>query len=953
MKNGNAADGNGLVKSEEKESYKTIYKRIIFQHKILLLVIILIFLLVIMAITVGVVMHQNFRESDKNNKTISKALNSPNFRLPSTIFPRHYIIEIKSYLTPNNFKFEGKEQITLECVQKTDEIFIHALNLAIDEEEINLRSENNDVKISHVKHYPDIHLVLIKLKQDLHPNSSYNLSLNFSGNIFDDGLGFYYSSYKNSENNTNYLAATQFEPIFARKAFPCFDEPAMKATFDMRLIRWKNMTSLSNMPKINTVSLKDEWDMDIYQTSMKMSTYIVAFAIGNFTSKSNNKISIWSRPEKISLAEFSLSLSPKILKFFEDLYGVPYAAPKLDMATIKSNKVIAMENWGLVLYPEYQLLYNETLKNRMMKDIIASTISHEIAHQWFGNLVTPKWWSDIWLNEGFATYMEHIASMSFFPQWNKIDKTVYKINRNVQLGCEFEPKDKYEGRVAMNIETFKEVATRDYFFSSDIYNKGAMIIRMAHHIIGNESFWKGITSYLKENAYSNVEEKTLWKYLSMAQPSYKNPKEDLMERMTSWTHLLGQPIVSVDRNYEENSASLTQVSCLLTKNKKYKMDMWHIPISYISQSHSEWNPKIIAWLTNRSTMLKNMPPKEEWILLNGNSVGLYMVIYDKRNWKMLAKQLQSNHNVFSPTNRFKLLNDAVTLYNLDYIEFSTLIDIYLYIVSETEYSIIQAEHLTPLLRFSNVMHLMNQENKWKEFMNYIFESLYHKLGWVVKTDLENKATMSLRVTVFNYLCKNGHEDCLINLRNLFTKWINDSTKIQAVEGDLLNFCVVVKHGTREDWNYIHDVYLVTRNELFLVPLFCTKDRGLFKRLLGVFLKEAKLEFVGQIIRNIFENGNLWIEFLQFFTNHFKKILDIYETKDFMKLIEPYIENEVIFNQFESIFRKYVDELNEFDAMIVKVKLRIFKRTVVKRNREILSLSKWLKTDSWLKAISVE
>ncbi|XP_023219347.1 aminopeptidase N-like [Centruroides sculpturatus] len=937
MKNGNVANGNGHVKNEEKESYKAIYKRIIFQHKLLLLVVILIFLLTIVAITVGVVMYQKFRENEDRTAS-SNRLKLPNFRLPSTIFPRHYILEIKTYLTPKNFKFEGKERITLECVERTDQIFIHSLNLTIDEEGLNLQSENKeDVKISYIKHYPEIHLVLIKLEQHLNAKINYYLSLNFTGKLLEDGLGFYYSSYKDSQNKEKYLAATQLEPIYARKAFPCFDEPAMKAKFDIRLVRWKNMTSLSNMPKMNTISLKDEWDIDVYQTSMKMSTYIVAFAIGNFTSKSNNKISIWSRPEKISLANFSLSLSPKIMNFFENLFDVPYAAPKLDMATIKSKNVIAMENWGLVFYPESQLLYNETTKIRQKKEIIATTISHEIAHQWFGNLVTPKWWSHIWLSEGFATYMEHIASTSFFPQWNKVDKTVFNANgiQTITKHCEKEPKGKYEGRVALQIKTFQDVNTRDYFFNSNIYDKGAMIIRMAHHIIGNESFWKGVTSYLKGNAYNNVEEKTLWEYLSMAQPSYKNPKEDLMERMTSWTNLLGQPIVSVIRNFEENTASFSQISCLSKANKKYKKDLWQIPISYISQDHSEWNPRIVDWLTDRNKILKNMPQKDKWILVNGNSIGFYIVNYDKRNWKLLAKQLQSNHNVFSPTNRFKLLNDAVTLYTLDYIEFATLLDFYLYIPSETELVVLKQETFTPLMEFSYVMHHMTEEKKWKLHVGMI------------------NILKSLRYVVFNYLCENGYEDCLINTRDLFTKWKNDTTKIKRSEAELLNFCAIIKYGTREDWNYVHDLYLVTKNELFLIPLPCTKDRGLFKRLFGIFLRKEKVITIYKLLFNIFDNENLWIEFLQFFSNHFKRILDIYRVKTFMDLIETYIENELIFNQFESIFRKHIDELNESDAKIVKENLRKFKRIVIKRNREIASLTKWLKRDSWLRIISVE
>lgn len=944
MKNGNIANGSNGIKIEEKESYKTIYKRIIFKHKILILVAILIILITIVGLAIGITLNQKTSE-DRRSATSDK-LKLPNFRLPSTVFPRHYVLEIKPYLIPDNFKFEGSVKISLECVKKTNEIILHALNLTINEDSVKLQTaDNNDVEISGIKYYPEIHFIVIELNQYLNSNSSYQLSLNYSGKMLNDGKGIFYSTF-DDQNIKNYLVSTQFEPIYARKAFPCFDEPAMKAKFDIRIIRWENLTSLSNMPKLNTESLKDGWEVDIYQTSMKMSTYLVTIVIGNLTGITKEKISIWTYPDKIDSANFSLNLSPKVLKFFEDLFGIPYEAPKLDMVGLRSDKVIAMENWGLVLYPEQQLLYDEESKLLSKRELISSIIAHELAHQWFGNLVTPKWWSDIWLNEGVSTYMEHIASTSFFPEWNKVDKTLLRISENVESQCSV--YSKFKGRVALNIETFEDTNTRKYFFDSDIYNKGAMIIRMAHHILGNETFWKGINKYLKENAYNNVDGDTLWNYLSMAQPVMKRSKENFAERLKPWTKLLGQPVVTVRRNYIENTAIVSQTSCLAKKYKKHKDDLWPIPISYVTQDHWEWKPRITAWLTSQNMKLQNLPQKHHWILVNGHGIGLYIVNYDNTNWKLLSKQLQSDHNVFSVNSRFKLLSDAVILYKLHDIELTTLLDLYLYIGSETELTVLKVEHIMPLLTFSQSMLHMTEENKWKEFVNHIFEPIYNRLGWLIETDTEKDSTILLRNTLFSYLCENGHKDCVNNTRDLFAQWKENRTNIEVIEFQLINFCAVVKYGTRKDWNFIHDLYLVTRNEYFLSPLFCSRDRGLFKRLLVIFRRKEKFHYIKHFFKNIFENKNLWIEFFHFLDNHFEDVTDANELDDLMDYMKTFLRNEVIFNQFESICNKHINELTEKKAKVVKDKLAKFKEKVLRKNQEIYSVSKWLRKEPWLR-----
>jgi len=367
----------------------------------------------------------------KNGDSIESIITDSS-RLPTKVVPIHYSITIKPEI--ENFTFSANESIQVNVREATNWIVLNSLDIEI--KEAVFVSNNQEQIATKIDINKKNEIAIITFENEL-PLGNGNLNLCFTGEINDLMKGFYRSKYKNENGEIRYGCTTQFESTYARRAFPCWDEPAHKATFEITLIAPKDRVVLSNMPIEKETDYEHDKNKRVvkFQKSPIMSTYLVAYIIGEYEfihskSKNGTDIKVYTLPNKTDQVKFSLDVAVKSLDFYEEYFKIPYPLPKLDLIAIPDFEAGAMENYGLLTYRETCLLYDPSNTSISVKRYVAVVIAHEIAHQWFGNLVTMEWWTHLWLNEGFARFMQYLTADAILPEfkiWERFITDSYQI----------------------------------------------------------------------------------------------------------------------------------------------------------------------------------------------------------------------------------------------------------------------------------------------------------------------------------------------------------------------------------------------------------------------------------------------------------------------------------------------------------------------------------------------
>ena len=377
---------------------------------------------------------------------------------------------------------------------------------------------------------------------------------------YGEGLAGLYRAGKGVQS----MITTQFESNDASSAFPCLDNPSVKSKFEITLVVKEGQDAISNMPQISNRKIADG-SMEIkFDSTPPMSTYLLYIGVGKFITRSRNHGKcelILARPgNEMRSDDFPLEVADKCITFYEDYFGIPYALPKMHLIAVPDFAAGAMENWGAITFREDVLLNNENTDSEG-RILIAVVIAHEIAHQWFGNLVTMKWWNDLWLNESFATFMSSLCVNRLFPEYEE-EKTYY-LNETVGSMV----SDALVSSHPINVEV-KEPEDIEQVFDDISYGKGGSILRMIHHYMGDEKFRAGLTSYLEKFQYGNAEGNDLWTELE------RSSDLKISSIMNNWINQSGFPIIEV--NYDRNTLKLEQQQFLLSGAKSEKL--WKIPV---------------------------------------------------------------------------------------------------------------------------------------------------------------------------------------------------------------------------------------------------------------------------------------------------------------------------------------------------------------------------------------
>ncbi|XP_007569290.1 aminopeptidase Ey-like [Poecilia formosa] len=780
------------------------------------------------------------------------------YRLPKTLSPVRYNITLRPRLTPNTdglYVFTGHSQVLFRCVTETDLILIHANKLDFTKFDGFLAklSMDGDTAPTLKKTWleaPTQYLV-IQLNKPLQPGKFYKLYTEFVGELSDDLGGFYRSEYF-EDNVKKIVATTQMQPTDARKAFPCFDEPAMKAVFHMTLIHPQGTVALSNSINYDPVNITVNGE-SLIETSFEpteiMSTYLLAFVVCDFAYIGTNPdagvlIRIWARRKAIEEGQgnYALAKTGPILAFFENYYNSSYPLKKSDQIALPDFSAGAMENWGLITYRETALLYNPGVSSNGDKEWVATVISHELAHMWFGNLVTMRWWNDLWLNEGFATYVSYLGADYAEPDWNMKDLIVL----NEIVGVMRVDASAYSHPLSSKEEEVLKPDQINQLFDSITYSKGAAVLRMLSDFITETVFSKGLHTYLEEFAYNTTSYKDLWKHLQMAVDkagvALPHSVEVIMNR---WTLQMGFPVVTINTQ----TGKITQEHFLLDPDSVVDTPSqfnyeWFVPVTWIKTGGSEQQ----YWLLNKEdTNTDLVLGASDWLVANVNMTGFYRVNYDETNWERLIARLTLNHQEIPVINRAQIIDDAFNLAKANIIETTLALRMTTFLNKEVEYMPWETAR-----RNLNYFFLMfDRSELYGPMQAYIKKQvtpLFHYFRDLTEnwTKIPEKHTDQYnQINAISLACSSGVESCRELTSGWFKEWMNNPA-VNSIDANLKStvYCNAIAAGGKAQWDFAWEMYknatIASEAEKLMYALSCTQEPWLLNRYLQYCLDPEKI-----------------------------------------------------------------------------------------------------------------
>ncbi|CAK1540454.1 unnamed protein product [Leptosia nina] len=729
-----------------------------------------------------------------------------NYRLSRNVKPLNYKLMLWPDLKEKTY--QGQVAIKLSVTEPTKVVEVHKKHLLIQIMTLkNAKGENVVINNNNTDETREV--FRMEFNDEL-PQGDYELTLNFTGKLDNGIVGFYESTIRNG----NTMVASKFQPTYARQAFPCFDEPDFKATYDITLVKPVEYVALSNMNEVSkTHDQKSNTEAVTFATSVPMSTYLACFVVCNFDFKEtiinangigkNFTLRSFAQKQQTHKIDFAQDIGKRATEYYIQYYEVPFPLPKLDMIAIPDYVSGATEHWGLITYRETSFLVDEATASSQNKISVANTIAHELAHMWFGNLVTMKWWDEVWLNEGFASYMQVKALNAIEPSWTMLDQFLTRTLHSVLV-----TDAKLSSHpIVQTVETPDQITA---IFDSISYNKGASVLRMLEGFIGEENFRQGVSDYLKKYEFGNTVTQDL---LSSLEPYFvkRNSGLNLNYIMDTWTRQMGYPLITV-KEEENNKLVLTQSRFLLDPNAEYEDDSdfhyrWFVPITYTT---SKGKHEDILWFPDTAENVEvQLSNDEKWIKINNNQVGYYRVNYPLSTWnKILLEAMKQQSGMLTLSDRANLLDDAFALAEAGLLPYDTALNLTAYLTAEKDF----VPWETAAGKFSQLSDRLlgtTSHDHLKKYIQNLIEGLYTQQSWD-RTKLDVIQGL-LRTRVLTLATSSGVPDANSRVRELFLNWLDShgTTNAFVIEPDLrtLVYHYGMKHATQEEWDKLWQIYL--------------------------------------------------------------------------------------------------------------------------------------------------
>ena len=738
--------------------------------------------------------------------------------LPEDITPKRYDITLKPDL--ERFTFEGSESVEVEVNAATRRIVVHATELEIHAatlERAGVSREPTDIEANEEEE-----TVAFVFGETLEPGPA-RLAVQFTGQLNDKMHGFYRSVYqRDGEQRT--MAVTQFEATDARRAFPCWDEPARKAVFAVTLVVPEDRVAVSNMPPRAVETGDDGLKTVRFADTPVMSTYLLAFVVGDFDyveteTKEGVTVRVYTPVGRREQGRFALDVAAQTLSFFDDYFGIAYPLPKMDLLAIPDFAAGAMENWGAVTYRETAILVDPEESSAGTRQRVAIIVAHELAHQWFGNLVTMEWWTHLWLNEGFASWIEFLAVDHLFPEWDMWTQFVYSdFGRALSL-------DGLKSSHPIEIEV-RDPKQISEIFDGISYSKGASVIRMLAAYLGADTFRGGLRRYLERFQYANATTEDLWQ--ALAEESGK-PVKRIMD---TWTKQTGYPLLSVNMNQGE--VELHQSRFFLSGvPDRDDTSRWAVPLAIRTGAARD----TFGVFEDERTSVGVDGGRTGWVKVNPDQTGFYRGNYSGELWDRLAGAVEAGE-LSSAIDRLGLQNDAFALARAGYLDPGRPLALASAYGNETDYTV-WADLSENLRAYDIVLADRPCHESFRAFARGLYQIIYASLGWDARPG-ESHLTKLLRPMVIGLLGRYG--DPKVNAEAL-RRFDRAAAEGMPVAPDLrvAVYGQVVESRGSEGYEAVLALYreaeLHEEKNRCLRALGCGADPGLLRRTLEFSLSD--------------------------------------------------------------------------------------------------------------------
>ncbi|KAJ3311847.1 Aminopeptidase 2 mitochondrial [Boothiomyces sp. JEL0838] len=835
--------------------------------------------------------------------------------LPQNAQPTHYNLTLVPGL--ETAKFTGQVSISLTVSEATRVVVANVRDLSVTKASVAVLRVSPG-GLDRVQSWPkdptthratqnsssiaidnDNETVAIEFQHEIPAISKVVLHLEFAGTHFEDLRSFYRSSYLAEDGSKKYIVTTQFQAADARRCFPCWDEPNLKATFDVQLIVPKGLIALSNTEVVKQEDLvigNKEMRLFKFATTPIMCTYLLAFCVGEFDyiegvahpkSPADAKpvtCRVYTVPGKKEQGRFALDVGIKTLEFFSEYFDIAYSIPKLDQIAVPE-MLGAMENWGLVIYEEGALLVDPEKSSANSKKMVTSVICHELAHQWFGNLVTMDWWKELWLNEGFATYVGTFAVDYLFPEWKSFDKFILNsMNRALVLDGL-----RSSHPIEVEVNTPKDI---DQIFDGISYAKGASVIRLISSYLGPEVFMNGVRIYLKRFAFKNATTIDLWNACSEASG------KDIAKIMKEWTEVMGYPMVTIlDEEYDETAKKLTltleQKRFLstgdLTEEENTNGALWSIPFSVLTHEGEHSESFLLDQKVGKITFDYEERSSSFW-KLNSSCHTLFRVNYSDAQLDRIIRVLSSNRHVFTVADRLELLMDVFAFAEAGLGSTLNALNLLKEFSNETDITVLQK-----IREYIDTIKKVWVSNKSVcDGIDRLASSIFYRKVLELGYEFKDETQDSLRTLAISVTAGAKVKPVLEELHSRYLKFRNgEENAFHPNICDLVfNAGSTLSQTPMQDFEFLYNIYLTGATSVIKVDALRaignTNDFEIAKLLVEKYLFDSDKVKSGDVMylaraligNNADFSNNLLAYIQNYVVNNWTKLYELYKTQPY-------------------------------------------------------------------------